>query len=81
MEKSILGFFASFAGINPRLNPFTDFLFLSQKRIRVISRNNPIWDFIKEMHPNPIQSKLFWRRSVQGGGGGGGGGADSAPPP
>ena len=31
-----------------------DFLFLSQKRIRVISRNNPIWDFTKEMHPKGI---------------------------
>ena len=48
MEKSVFG---SFAGINPRLIPFRIFLFLSQKRIRVISRNNPILDFTKEMHP------------------------------
>ena len=33
------------------INPFLEFLFLSQKRIRVISRNNPILDFTKEMHP------------------------------
>ena len=33
------------------INPFSDFLFLSQKRIPVISRNNPILDFAKEMHP------------------------------
>ena len=34
--------------------PFSDFLFLSQKRIRVVSRNNPILDFTKEMHPYTI---------------------------
>ena len=33
---------------------YTDFLFLSQKRIPAISRNNPIWDFTKEMHPNGL---------------------------
>ena len=37
--------------INPRLIPFRIFLFLSQKIIGVISRNNPILDFTKEMHP------------------------------
>ena len=51
MEKSVSGFVVSFAGINPQLIPFRIFLFLSQKRIRVISRNYPILDFTKEMHP------------------------------
>ena len=29
-------------------------MFLSQKRIRAISRNNPILDFTKEMHPQSV---------------------------
>ena len=33
------------------INPFSDILFLSQKRIRAISRNNPVLDFTQEMHP------------------------------
>ena len=32
------------------INPFSDCLFLSQKRIHVTSRNNSILDFTKEMH-------------------------------
>ena len=36
---------------NPPFFPISDFLFLPQKRIRVISRNNPILDFTKEVHP------------------------------
>ena len=40
------------------INLFLDFLFLSQKRIRVISRNNPILDFTKEMHPK-INVRLY----------------------
>ena len=53
MEKSVLEFFVSFAG-----NPLSDFLFLSQKRTRVILRNNPILDFTKEMHPKFTSIRL-----------------------
>ena len=52
MEKSVFGFFVSFAGINPRLIPFRIFCFFLRKESRrVILRNNPILDFTKEMHP------------------------------
>ena len=37
---------------------YTDFLFLSQKRIPAISRNSPIWDFTKEMHPKWFNTYL-----------------------
>ena len=41
------------------MNPSSDFLLLPQKRIRVISRNNPILDFTKEMHPQYNQLNFF----------------------
>ena len=52
MEKSVFGFFVSFAGINPRLIPFRILCFFRRKEsVHAISRNNPILDFTKEMHP------------------------------
>ena len=56
MEKSVFGFFVSSVGISA-INPFSDFLFLSQKRIRVISCNNPILDFTKEMYPKELNQR------------------------
>ena len=46
------------------INPFSNFLFLSQKRIRAISRNNPILDFTKEIHPKLSENLCFLRSNI-----------------
>ena len=50
VEKIPFRIFRFFGRKESAINPFLDFLFLLQKRIRVTSRSNPILDFAKEMH-------------------------------
>ena len=50
MVKFLFRLFRFFRRKDSLINHFTYFLFLSQKVIRVISRNNPSLDFVQKMH-------------------------------